>query len=143
MPERWLPVVGYEGLYEVSDQGRVWSEITQRYLKPWLTCGKPQVMLTGRRHRYIHDLMLETFVGPRPKGKEACHYNDIGADNRLENLRWDTRSANRQDSVRNGTHRNTRKTECPNGHKYTIENTAYTVDMNRRCRTCNRMRARV
>jgi hypothetical protein len=52
----------------------------------------------GRIERcYVHDLVLLAFVGPKPEGLEVCHGNDVKADNRLQNLRYDTRSANAQE----------------------------------------------
>jgi hypothetical protein len=51
----------------------------------------------------VHRLVLEAFVGPCPAGMEACHNNGVRTDNRLENLRWDTRSANCRDRIRHGT----------------------------------------
>lgn len=141
MSERWLPVVGWEGLYQISTNGRVWSEITQRYLKPWLVNGKKlQVELCRpRRHRYIHDLMLEAFVGPRPEGLEGCHWNDVGIDNRIENLRWDTHSANVADGVRNKIHPESKRTHCPKKHEYTPENTRV-YRGKRFCRKCKTIR---
>lgn len=53
--------------------------------------------------RKVHRLVLEAFVGPRPEGMECCHYNGDPADNRLENLRWDTSKGNTSDSIRHGT----------------------------------------
>jgi hypothetical protein len=126
-PEQWRPVVGYEGFYEVSDQGGVRS-IARTIPRPGkygpLTTVRARILaqyMIGRsRRRYpavtlhrdsksrprrIHRLILEAFIGPRPEGLEACHANDDPTDNRLENLRWDTRSANTYDSVRNGRHR--------------------------------------
>ena len=51
--------------------------------------------LNGRRFRKkIYHLVLETFVGSCPQGMEACHNNGDATDNRLENLRWDTRQNN-------------------------------------------------
>jgi hypothetical protein len=122
-PEQWLPVISYEGLYEVSDQGRVRSlHTTGRVLKPSKhRSGHLHVNLhrQGRKEtRKVHCLVLEAFIGPRPPGTECCHYNDIPSDNRLENLRWDTRSANQRDRVRNGNDANARKTRCPRGHPY-------------------------
>ncbi len=52
---------------------------------------------------YIHQIVLESFVGPRPPNCEACHQNGKRADNRIENLRWDTTQANHVDSVNHGT----------------------------------------
>lgn len=121
--EKWLPVREYVGLYEVSNLGRVRS--LDRYRPHWRGNGTvlmPGKMLTPTKaHRtghlqvtlsrdghakcpYVHVLVLEAFVSPRPDGLECCHYNGIANDNRVENLRWDTRSANRYDSVRHGTH---------------------------------------
>ena len=56
-----------------------------------------------RRTMAVHRLILETFVGPCPPGMEACHNDGDKLNNRLDNLRWDTRSANSFDAVRHGT----------------------------------------
>lgn len=116
--ERWLPVVGYEGLYEVSDLGRV--RLLDRMVSGWRGL---QHKLPGRLSRArslsrgvyrkvaltkngvwalrpIHQLVLEAFVGPRPEGMVCCHNNGIGGDNRLANLRWDTPASNTADRVR-------------------------------------------
>lgn len=115
MIESWLPVVGYEGLYEVSDHGRVRSldrvvlgrNRTGRVLAicyagrrrvPQVSIGRDGVI----RHRKIHQLVLEAFVGPCPPGMEGCHNDDDTQNNHLSNLRWDTRSANEIDAFRNG-----------------------------------------
>ena len=55
-----------------------------------------------RRMVRVHILMLETYVGPRPEGYEACHNNDIKSDNRLSNLRWGSKASNYADRTRNG-----------------------------------------
>jgi len=149
--ERWRAIPGYEGSYEVSDHGRV--------------RGLPRVCQYGRRragkilashiaksnHRYvrlcrdgkhqrfgIHVLVLTVFVGPRPAGLFACHWDDDPTNNRLSNLRWATRSENVLDSVRNGTHTMTRRTHCPYGHEYTPENTYQYPQGNRACNECRR-----
>jgi hypothetical protein len=60
------------------------------------------VAAAGRNH-FLHRLILLAFVGPCPPGKECCHYDGDPANNRLENLRWDTRKSNAADRTRHGT----------------------------------------
>src|SRR5262245_14943443 len=55
------------------------------------------------RRRFIHNLVLEAFVGPCPPGMECCHGDGNPANNRLVNLRWGTRCDNREDARRHGT----------------------------------------
>jgi hypothetical protein len=57
----------------------------------------------GRVTKKVSHLILETFIGPRPDGMEACHDNGRRSDNRLANLRWDTHSGNVADKKLHGT----------------------------------------
>jgi hypothetical protein len=111
--EEWRPVVGYEGLYEVSSHGRVISMNFQGKSDA-IGMMKPQYSLDGyprfglrkdskRTFFYGHRLVLEAFVGPRPDGMTACHGNGIPDDNTISNLRWDTRKSNEADKERHGT----------------------------------------
>lgn len=125
MTERWLPVVGFEAMYEVSDLGQVRSldrilpyERTDQYSGRILSVQrkrKGQLLRPGRkssghlsvalgrgRSVDVHILVLTAFVGRCPDGYEALHDNDIPSDNRLANLRWGTRSENLHDAIRNG-----------------------------------------
>lgn len=122
MSEQWRQIPDWEGFYEVSNDGRVRSvdrtithplsgltALKGRLLKQAPTGGHLVVTLidsVGRRRRVakVHHLVLEAFVGARPAGMEGCHRNDNGYDNHLSNLRWDTRSSNVRDQVRNGLH---------------------------------------
>jgi hypothetical protein len=52
----------------------------------------------------VSHLILETFVGARPNGCVACHWDGNPKNNSLDNLRWDTRTANEDDKKRHGTH---------------------------------------
>ena len=106
MSENWKAVVGYEGLYEVSDQGRVRSLARKgvrqtRILKATPNnTGYPVVGLYKHKTRKIytvHSLVMGSFVGPRPQGTEVCHANHDKADPRLLNLRYDTHLANMND----------------------------------------------
>ena len=92
--------------------------------------GKTQTML-------VSGLVLEAFVGPRPKGYDACHADDNPLDDRLVNLRWDTHSENMMDVIRQGRHNHAGKPACKNGHKFTPANTI-TRNGKRSCRECGR-----
>lgn len=116
--EEWRPVVGHERTHEVSDQGRVRSlarTIVRRVGRPF---HKPEKILKGNVSKalgyqtvrlndtllYVHCLVLEAFVGPRPDGMEACHDPDpCRTNNCVSNLRWDTPQANQRDRSRHGT----------------------------------------
>jgi hypothetical protein len=116
---RWKAVPGFEGLYEVSDRGRVRSLWTRnaRVNRPRktpriLACtrsgtGYPEVDLrktANKRSRYkVHALVLMTFVGPRPSGFHAAHLNGKRDDNRLSNLRWTTVEENQSHRWEHGT----------------------------------------
>jgi hypothetical protein len=115
MTEAWLPVAGFEGRYEVSDQGRVRSMPGLRFAggvkKPSATKKghlKFDLYSGGKKtrvHRYGHRLVLEAFVGPCPDGMEACHGDGNPANNALSNLRWDTPQSNWADARAHGTAR--------------------------------------
>lgn len=118
--EEWRPVVGFEGLYEVSNHGRVRSlarlvpargqadhPVRARMRKLALTAnGYLSVSLWKKnKHHgiFVHVLVLEAFTHPRPPGMQVAHWDGVRTNNRLENLRWATRSENERDRVRHGT----------------------------------------
>lgn len=145
--ETWLPVVGYEDRYIVSDHGRVFSLRAGVMLAPCVNKGGyQQVSLTDgttKTSLLVHRLVLEAFVGPCPEGQEALH-GAAGQDiNTPENLRWGTRTENNRDLILHGTHHYVRRTHCKNGHEYTPENTFYRKDRTgRHCRECHRINGR-
>jgi hypothetical protein len=113
---RYKEIKDHSG-YRVGDDGSVWSRLNVggtsaarprignewRRLKPVVSgVFYPQVRIGGRTRR-IHRLVLEAFVGLRPKGLEACHNDGNPNNNTLSNLRWDTRQSNSDDIGRHGT----------------------------------------
>lgn len=104
--EIWKPVVGYKGLYDVSNIGRVRSlRFHSRILKGTNIQGYVQIFLHKNKigkHFGIHRLILLAFVGPCLKGMETSHLNGIKTDNRLKNLAWITRSENAKLAYKHG-----------------------------------------
>lgn len=151
-----MPVVGFEGFYEVSDLGRVRSidrvvergngllVVKGRVLAAWPTppMGYRAVTLSkgGKTKKVrVHNLVLEAFVGPRPCGLMGCHDDGDLNNNLLSNLRWDTQASNVSDAVRHGTHFQKRKTHCKRGHLFDVANTYVKRGGGRQCRECIRL----
>ena len=119
--ESWRPIPGFEGEYEVSDQGRVRS--LDRIV---MCCGPEKGMYesvkkgkilscsTQKRGSYqtlpikgktfkVHSLVLLAFVGPRPKDHDVCHIDGDARNNNLSNLKYGLRSENNYDcAIRDG-----------------------------------------
>lgn len=108
------PIPGF-ARYHASEDGTIWSyRHSHRYRhQPWITLkaqtqggGYLRVSLRegGTTHvLYVHRLILLTFVGPCPEGMESCHNDGDRTNNRLSNLRYDTRSGNHADKKIHGT----------------------------------------
>lgn len=149
--ETWKPVPGYEDYYEVSSTGRVRrlfeSPQRKRELSPWHgRGGYPQVELwkdNKRKSIYVHTLVTMTFIGERPSGFQVCHYDGNPENNNIENLRYDTVSENRHDSVRHGTHAMANRTRCPYGHllKHPNLQPSALKRGSRKCLACTRARS--
>lgn len=149
--ERWLPIPGWEDLYEVSDLGSVRSldrivygpngttrtfanrVFKGRKLNPTIDpLGYPYVMLSessrgrdtqeGRKRVGVHTLVMLAFVGPRPDGMWIRHLDGNSSDPRLSNLSYGTPADNNDDTLRHGTHFGANKTHCANGHPLFGEN---------------------
>jgi len=161
--EEWRPVVGLEDRYEVSDHGRVRSmdrvipvkgkDGTRRY-KGRLR--SPGIMKSGHRNitlgtldgpvsRLIHHLVLEAFIGPRPKRFWGCHKDDDPSNNHISNLRWDTPRSNILDTVRLGNNRCRQRGVCPAGHLLQAPNlvASFVRKGHRACLACARTRATI
>ena len=110
----WKPISGFEGLYEVSNTGEVRSvdrivetkyknNYIEKFYKGKRIKGSPNpsghltVTLPDRKKKYIHTIVLETFVG-QSEGMLCRHLNGNPADNRVENLQWGTHLENSQDA---------------------------------------------
>lgn len=153
--EIWKAVMGFEGVYEVSDTGRVKrvapgpGTYVGRILSPMTDRkGYLYVRLDGRIQR-IHRLVLAAFVGPSEL--LVRHLDGNPQNNALENIRYGTPIENSADRIAHGRHRENgrlHRTHCRYGHEYTPENTIIKREAKKRpyrlCRECRRqMRAKV
>lgn len=108
MKEIWKAVLGYEGLYEVSDIGRVRSlnyhrEGKVKNLKSVKDKKGYEViglLRYGRQKLFkVHRLVWESFNGPIPSGMQIDHINTVRDDNRLANLRVVTPKENSNNPI--------------------------------------------
>lgn len=122
MLEEWRPVAGFEGLYEVSNYG--WVKALPRTLEHGCRNGMvrqqyEEKILSPDKGKYGHErvtlrkeghstrvliprLVMETFVGPCPVGLEVCHIDSDPSNNRLDNLKYDSRKENQREKFRVG-----------------------------------------
>lgn len=107
--EQWKQVIGYEGLYEVSDQGRVRSaDRVIKHPRAGTVMRKSQIMsltpsgqsghLTVKlskdgkaQTKWVHRLVAIAWVGPPLTGCEVSHKDEVSTNNVVSNLCWKTR----------------------------------------------------
>ena len=123
--ENWKPVREYWEYYEVSDSGDVRRRGGSVTLKPTISSnGDRKVMLFADgvlRHKLISDIVLEAFVGPRPRGCECWHLNDDPGDNRLSNLAWSPPRAEHTRSVSPETPNQRKRFRCTDAEVAEVE----------------------
>ena len=121
MEEVWRPIKRYEGLYEVSNLGRVKSlerticakntakpyTIKQRILKQapnnqgYLTVALSK---EGKSRTFkVHALVASAFLGKRPDKQEVRHGKGGKLDNSVQNLSYGTHEDNERDKIRDKT----------------------------------------
>lgn len=112
--EIWKDIEGYEGLYQVSNLGRVKSlskkrgfgEQKEKVLKPWITnlgyCTVTLYKNSLSQIKRVHRLVAEAYI-PNPENKETVNHIDGNKQNNtVENLEWNTQSENINHSIKTG-----------------------------------------
>ena len=135
--EEWRSVVGWEGIYSVSNLGRV------KTLKQRPKIIKPEILIDGysrvafyskntRIRKLVHNIVAEAFIGIKPEGFQCNHKDGIKTNNRPFNLEYITQLENMRHAYRNGLMavgdksgakiRAANRQYCKNGHERISEN---------------------
>lgn len=120
--EHWKPIIGFEGLYEISDLGRVKSlsryvkskanskmKIPERILKTGKnSCGYALVVLmkNNKRHnKLVHRLVAEAFINNPENYAVVNHIDGNKQNNNVSNLEWCSTSYNMKHAYLTGLNR--------------------------------------
>lgn len=106
MKEEWKDIVGYEGKYQISNEGRVFSTVNNKIIQSYIDdSGYQRIRLWKNNkciHKRVHRLVAEAFLENHKKLPEVNHKNCIKHDNRVDNLEWCTHEYNMEDGVNKG-----------------------------------------
>lgn len=106
--ERWMPIVGYETKYHISDFGRVKSlkygrqkDGGERILKQGLCAGYPRVDLVVKtNHKLVHIMTARAFIPNPEKKPQVNHKWGVKTDNRFHQLEWSNSSEQQLHAIR-------------------------------------------
>ena len=129
-------IKGFENKYTIFDDGRVYSKITKKFLKPHLNNGYLTVELGSKEYK-IHRLLAIAFI-PNPNNYNVVHHRDENKlNNSLDNLEWTTHKLNVQYS--NGC-----KIKCLETGKIYLSQHDCAVDMGlSQCHICSVLAGRL
>lgn len=105
MQEIWKDIKGYEGLYQVSNLGRVKSLKKSKIITPKLIHSYFSVILYNKKNYKnfrIHRLVAQAFISNPNNYPQVNHIDGNKLNNVLENLEWCTQSHNMKEAYRIG-----------------------------------------
>lgn len=109
--ENWIDVKGYEGIYQVSDKGRIKRLVgfrckEERVLKLGKNKGGYHIVFLSknnkRKHYLVHRLVAMSFIENPENKPQVNHIDGCKTNNCLSNLEWNTSSENMQHSYDTG-----------------------------------------
>lgn len=96
--EVWKPILGYEDLYEVSSEGRVWSIRNNLFMKQYTDKGgykRVYLSKCGKRTCHlVHRLVVEVFIDNTYQYPQVNHIDENPGNNCVGNLEWCTAKYN-------------------------------------------------
>lgn len=109
---RMKEIPGYENYFATTD-GKIFSGKSQEFIKQFIKSKRANYLAvnlyvggTGKykiKQECVHTLILNTFVGPMPKGYHCAHLDGSRDNNNLDNLRWVTPKENMSHKKIHGT----------------------------------------
>lgn len=112
MQEVWKDVVGYEGLYKVSNYGGIVNSKTQKPMKAELCKGYQRVNLYSKgkyKHHLAHQLVALAFIKNEHDYKCINHKDENKVNNYFDNLEWCDHNYNANYGTRNQRISNSKK----------------------------------
>ena len=111
LPEVWAKVPGYEEFYEVSNHGNFARRLSDgRQLRklnsctPYLSVSAKSINGESQKCIYIHKLVAQVFIGPRPDGLVIRHLDGNRYNNKVTNLAYGSVEQNHADTRKHKTH---------------------------------------
>lgn len=106
--ENWKPIPGYEGKYQISDEGRVYSEFNHRLRKLQEDSdGYLGIHLNKDgipKYWHIHVLVAKAFISNPFNLPEVNHKDLNRKNNKVNNLEWVTRKENVRHAAKSGSY---------------------------------------
>jgi len=109
--EIWKKVPGYEDFYEISNHGRFAKLLPDgRQIRklnsrtPYLSVSVKSLNGQPQKSFYIHKLVAQVFIGPRPDGMVIRHLDGNRYNNKVTNLAYGSNEQNYEDTKKHKTH---------------------------------------
>jgi hypothetical protein len=109
--ENWVKVPGYEDFYEISNHGRFAKLLPDgRQIRklnsktPYLSVSVKSLNGEPQKSLYIHRLVAQVFIGPRPDGLVIRHLDGNRYNNMATNLAYGSVEQNYDDTKKHKTH---------------------------------------